>query len=99
VKETSEAKMAEMMVGRPVNFKVEKQPKKAGDVVLKVENLSVLNNKKVLGLKNFSIEVKKGEILGIAGVEGNGQTELIEAITGMRHVKEGKIILKGEDIT
>lgn len=91
--------MAEMMVGRPVNFKVEKQPKEAGDVVLKVENLSVLNNKKVLGLKNFSIEVKKGEILGIAGVEGNGQTELIEAITGMRPAKEGKIILKGKDIT
>lgn len=99
VKETSEDKMAEMMVGRPVNFKVEKQSKQAGDVVLKVENLSVLNNKKVFGLKNFSIEVKKGEILGIAGVEGNGQTELIEAITGMRNVKEGKIILKGNDIT
>lgn len=99
VKETSESKMAEMMVGRPVNFKVEKQHKEAGEVVLKIENLSVLNNKKVLGLKNFSIEVKRGEILGIAGVEGNGQTELIEAITGIRPVKDGKILFKGKDIT
>ena len=99
VKETSEAKMAEMMVGRPVSFKVDKEPRKPGETVLKVEDLCVMNNKKVLGLKNFSIEVKRGEILGIAGVEGNCQTELVEAITGMRHVKSGKILFKGEDIT
>ncbi|NOW18551.1 ABC-type uncharacterized transport system ATPase subunit [Clostridium saccharobutylicum] len=58
VKDTSEAKMAEMMVGRPVSFKVDKKDKTPGEVILKVENLSVLNNKKVLGVKNFSIEVK-----------------------------------------
>lgn len=99
VKSTSEQKMAEMMVGRPVSFKVDKEKKKAGDVVLKIEDLSVMNNKKVLGLKNFSLEVKAGEILGIAGVEGNGQTELIEAITGMRIAKSGKVYYKNEDIT
>lgn len=99
VKDTTEAKMAEMMVGRPVNFKVDKKDKTPGDVILKVENLSVINNKKVLGVKEFSIEVKSGEILGIAGVEGNGQTELIEAITGMRSVKSGKIYFKDKDIT
>jgi len=99
VKATSEQKMAEMMVGRPVSFKVEKQDKEAGDVVLRIEDLSVINNKKVLGLKNFSLEVKAGEILGIAGVEGNGQTELVEAITGMRIAKSGKIYYKNEDIT
>ncbi|MDO5516546.1 MAG: ABC transporter ATP-binding protein [Clostridium sp.] len=99
VKETSEAKMAEMMVGRPVSFKVDKKPKTPGETVLKIENLNVINNKKVLGLKDFSLEVKRGEILGIAGVEGNGQTELVEAITGMRHVKSGKITFKGQDIT
>lgn len=99
VKETSEAEMAQMMVGRPVSFDVEKKDKEAGEVILKLENLSVMNNKKVLGLKDFSIEVKKGEIFGIAGVEGNGQSELVEAITGMRKVENGKIIFKGEDIT
>ncbi|WP_252229645.1 ABC transporter ATP-binding protein [Clostridium sp. ZBS15] len=99
VKETSQSKMAEMMVGRPVSFKVEKEDKEPGEVILKVDNLSVMNNKKVLGLKNFSIEVKAGEILGVAGVEGNGQSELIEAITGMRHVQSGKIYFEGKDIT
>ncbi|MBY7025945.1 ABC transporter ATP-binding protein [Clostridium botulinum] len=99
VQETSQAKMAEMMVGRPVSFNVEKEDKKPGEVILKVDNLSVMNNKKVLGLKNFSIEVKAGEILGVAGVEGNGQSELIEAITGMRSVQSGKVYFEGKDIT
>ncbi len=99
VKETSEAEMAKMMVGRQVSFKVEKEESKPGDVVLKIENLSVKNSKKVLGLKNFNLEVKKGEIVGIAGVEGNGQTELVEAITGMRNVDSGKILFNGNDIT
>ncbi|CAI3610550.1 MULTISPECIES: ABC transporter ATP-binding protein [Clostridium] len=99
VKETSEAKMAEMMVGRPVSFEVKKEDKKPGNVILKLENVSVMNNKKVLGLKNFSLEVKSGEVLGIAGVEGNGQTELVEAITGMRSIASGKIFFKNEDIT
>lgn len=99
VKSTSQEKMAEMMVGRPVSFKVDKKEKEPGDVVLKVEDLSVMNNKKVLGVKNFSLEVKAGEILGLAGVEGNGQSELIEAITGMRQVKSGKVYFKNQDIT
>ncbi|MDV4152479.1 ABC transporter ATP-binding protein [Clostridium sp. AL.422] len=99
VKETSEADMARMMVGRQVSFKVEKNEAKPGEEVLKLENVSVKNNKKVLGLKNFSLEVRKGEIVGIAGVEGNGQTELVEAITGMRNIEEGKIIFNGNDIT
>ena len=99
VKETSEAKMAEMMVGRPVSFEVKKEDNKPGNVILKLENVSVMNNKKVLGLKDFSLEVKSGEVLGIAGVEGNGQTELVEAITGMRSIASGKIFFKNEDIT
>ena len=99
VKETSEADMAKMMVGRQVSFVVEKKPANVGETVLKIENVSVKNNKKVLGLKNFNLEVKKGEIVGIAGVEGNGQTELVEAITGMRPIEEGKIIFNGKDIT
>ena len=99
VKKTSEEEMARMMVGRQVSFKVEKDKSKPGDIVLKIENLSVKNSKKVLGLKNFNLEVKKGEIVGIAGVEGNGQTELVEAITGMKNVDSGKIFFNGNDIT
>ena len=99
VKETSEADMAKMMVGRQVSFKVEKKEAHPGEEVLRLENVSVKNNKKVLGLKNFNLEVRKGEIVGIAGVEGNGQTELVEAITGMRAIEEGSITFNGKDIT
>ena len=98
VKDTTEAEMAKMMVGREVSFKVEKTEAKPKDVVVKIENLSVNNNKKVLGLKNFSLDIRAGEIVGIAGVEGNGQTELVEALTGMRNIESGSIVFKGKNI-
>lgn len=96
---TSEAMMAEMMVGRHVSFKVEKTPSSPGEVVIKIDDLSVRSNRKHMGLKNFSLEVRAGEIVGIAGVDGNGQTELVEAITGLRRVESGDIIFKGDNIT
>ncbi|MCR1950336.1 ABC transporter ATP-binding protein [Clostridium sp. DSM 100503] len=99
VKTTTEADMAKMMVGRQVSFKVDKKEATPSEEVLRIENLSVKNNKKVLGLKDFSLNVRKGEIVGIAGVEGNGQVELVEAITGMRNVDSGKIFFNGKDIT
>ncbi|KLE15623.1 ABC transporter ATP-binding protein [Clostridium sp. C8] len=99
VKTTTEADMAKMMVGRQVSFKVDKCEANPGEEVLKIENLNVKNNKKVLGLKDFSLNVRKGEIVGIAGVEGNGQTELVEAITGMRDAESGSIFFNGKDIT
>lgn len=99
VASTSEEKMAEMMVGREVNFRVDKKERAPGKVILRIENLSVLNNRKVIGLKDFSLEVRSGEIVGVAGVEGNGQTELVEAITGLRKVESGKIFLKEIEIT
>ncbi|MCX7771570.1 MAG: ABC transporter ATP-binding protein [Clostridia bacterium] len=99
VKETDEAEMARMMVGREISFTVDKKEQEKGEAILSVKNLSVMSNRKVLGLKNFSIDVHRGEILGIAGVEGNGQTELVEAITGLRHTESGRILLKGSDIT
>ena len=99
VAECSEGDMAKMMVGREVSFKVDKTEAKPKETVVKIENLSVKNNKKVLGLKNFSLELKAGEIVGIAGVEGNGQTELVEALTGMRPVESGTIEFKGKNIT
>ena len=98
VKDATEADMAKMMVGREVSFKVEKVEAKPKAVVVKIENLSVNNNKKVLGLKNFSLDIRAGEIVGIAGVEGNGQTELVEALTGMRNIESGNIIFKGKNI-
>ena len=98
-KKTSEAEMAKMMVGREVSFKVDKKKSEPKEEVLKIDDISVKNNKKVLGLKNFSLSIRSGEIVGIAGVEGNGQNELVEAITGLRKVESGKVIYKNEDIT
>lgn len=99
VAEASEASLAEMMVGRHVSFKVDKKESTPGEVVLKIDSLSVKNNRKVMGLKDFSLEVRTGEIVGIAGVEGNGQTELIEAITGLRKPESGSIQIDGKEIS
>lgn len=99
VAEASEASLAEMMVGRHVSFKVDKKESTPGEVVLKIDSLSVKNNRKVMGLKDFSLEVRTGEIVGIAGVEGNGQTELIEAITGLRKAESGSIQIDGKEIS
>ena len=99
VKSTSQGEMAKMMVGRNISFKVHKVEATPMDSILKVDNLSVLNNKKIFGLKHFSLEVKSGEIVGIAGVEGNGQTELVEAITGLRKIEEGQVFIKNQNIT
>lgn len=98
VADTTQQQMADMMVGREVSFTVDKTDKKAGDVVLEIDNLNVLNNRKTMGLKSFSLNVKRGEIMGVAGVEGNGQTELVEAITGLRKVESGSIRILGKDI-
>lgn len=99
VAETSELVMAEMMVGRSVTFKVDKKRASPGEVVLQVDSLSVKDNKKCLALNNFSLEVRAGEIVGIAGVDGNGQSELVEAIAGLRKPESGSVRLKGEEIT
>ncbi len=98
VSTTSEADMAEMMVGRQVTFKVSKQAAKPADSVLRIDSLTVKNSKKVLGLKDFNLDVRAGEIVGIAGVEGNGQTELVEAITGLRKAESGSILYDGQNI-
>ncbi len=95
----SEERMAEMMVGREVNFHVPKGPATPKEVLLRVENLSVKNQKGVLGVRNLSFEVKAGEILGICGIDGNGQTELVQAITGLVKAESGKIYLRERDIS
>ncbi|AZS17263.1 ABC transporter ATP-binding protein [Paenibacillus lutimineralis] len=98
VADTSREEMAEMMVGRSVSFKVDKEESKPGKTVLEVQSLTVKNSKKVEALKSFSLSLKAGEILGIAGVDGNGQSELIEAITGLRSIESGTVTLNGKTL-
>ena len=100
VKDTSVEKMAEMMVGREVSFEVDKTDAVPKETVLKVDELSVFNhrlNKDVL--TNVSFEVKRGEILCIAGIEGNGQTQLVKAITGLMPISHGSVNISGKDIS
>lgn len=99
VKDVSEAELAEKMVGRDVSFNVKKEKIELGDKIFKIEDLWVKDNRGVDKVKGLNLSIKKGEILGIAGVDGNGQTELIDAISGMRKSQKGKVTLKGEDIT
>jgi ABC-type uncharacterized transport system ATPase subunit len=98
-KEADKNKLAEMMVGRAVQLGVDKDPANPGDVILEVQELVVLNERNQVAVDEISFDVHAGEILGIAGVQGNGQTELVEAITGLRGVHEGLIHLLGRDIT
>lgn len=98
-RETTPKELAKMMVGREVVLKIEKPPKEAGKPVLEVKDLWVKGDRGEDAVKGLTFEVRAGEIFGIAGVEGNGQTELIEAISGLRKVEKGKVILNGKDIT
>lgn len=96
---TSAQELAEMMVGRKVALTVDKAPIVPGAAALTVDKMTVLSNRQLAGLKNFSLTVHAGEIMGLAGVDGNGQTELVEAIAGLRPVASGRIELNGIDIT
>ncbi len=89
--------LARLMVGRDVVFRVEKKPQQPGEVVLSIQDLHCESDKGLPALRGVSLEVRRGEILGIAGVAGNGQSELAQAITGLR-VCRGKIIIDGKDV-
>lgn len=97
--EADQSQLAEMMVGRHVELEVQKEIGEPGESVLKVENLVVLDDRQQITVDNISFEVAAGEVVGIAGVQGNGQTELVEAITGLRTALEGKIHINDHDIT
>ena len=99
VASTSEEEMAEMMVGRAVKFRIDKEEARPGDVVLTLDDLTVYNSKGFPSVKNLSLTVRAGEIVGLAGVDGNGQSELIQAITGLSPVHSGRILLGDRDIT
>ena len=96
---TNREKLAEMMVGRSVLLRIDKSNTKKGDVAFKVENLTVKDDLDVTRVKNVNLEIHEGEILGLAGVTGNGQTELLEALSGIRKVESGEIFLNGEKIS
>ena len=96
---TNPSKLAKMMVGREVLFQVEKPKKKIGKTVLEVENIFAKNQRGLPALRGLNLKVSEGEIVGIAGIDGNGQKELTEALTGLRKVDNGKIIINGKDLT
>ena len=97
--EVDRAKLASLMVGREVILKVKKGEATPKEKVLKVENLHVQDDRGLETVHDVSFEVREGEILGIAGVQGNGQTQLAEALTGLRATKSGQVTLAGKDVT
>ncbi|MCO6184138.1 ABC transporter ATP-binding protein [Leuconostoc fallax] len=95
----SSQQLADLMVGREVSFKTEKQSAQPKETVLKLDNLTVKDARGVAAVKDLSLEVKSGEIVGIAGIDGNGQTELVQAITGLTPVQSGQVMLNQKDMT
>ncbi|MDA3812639.1 MAG: ATP-binding cassette domain-containing protein, partial [Candidatus Cloacimonetes bacterium] len=99
VPEIDEEGLASKMVGREVSFVVDKKDKVAGDEIFSIKDLVVKDNRGMVVVDKLNLSIKKGEILGLAGIGGNGQTELLEAITGLRKAESGVIKINGENIT
>ena len=99
VNSVSESELADMMVGRSVNLTVNKEDREPGDVVLSISNLIVKDARKINKVNGLNLDLKAGEIHGIAGVDGNGQSELLEALSGLRYIESGSITINGKDIT
>ncbi|MBK3494329.1 ABC transporter ATP-binding protein [Viridibacillus sp. YIM B01967] len=97
--ETNPSQLAELMVGRQVEFKTEKTEANPKEVIFQIDNLVVTDYRNIEKVKGLNLSIRSGEIVGIAGIDGNGQSELIEAITGLRKVKSGTVKLNGQDIT
>ncbi len=98
-KNTNQKALAKMMVGRDVFFNVQKSDTLLGDIVLEIQNLWTSGEKEASKIRGLSFYVQSGEILGVAGIDGNGQSELVEAITGLRKIELGKVYLQDQDIT
>lgn len=96
---TTKAELAQTMVGREVLFRVKKDPAQPGEVILQLDGVRALNNRGLPALRGLTLDVRSGEVVGIAGVAGNGQTELAEVINGLRKVENGRISLHGKNIT
>ena len=98
-RDTNEQEIATMMVGRAVLLRVDKKPATPGPVTFTVENLTATSDRGVPALRGISFELRQGEILGIAGVEGNGQSELVEVLAGTRRATGGRVLLGDQDVT
>ncbi len=96
--ESDELQLAAMMVGRQVTLTVEKESAQPGETMLQVEDLCALDNRFQEAMRGVNLDVRAGEILGVAGVQGNGQTELVEVLTGLRHATGGHVMLLGQDM-
>jgi general nucleoside transport system ATP-binding protein len=97
--QSSPADLAQLMVGRPVLLRVEKGPAHPGETVLRLESLTVADDRHQVAVDQVDLEVRAGEIVGVAGVEGNGQDELVESLTGLRRARGGRILLQGREIS
>ena len=97
--ETSPLDLTKRMIGREVFLNIDKAYSEAGDTILEVQDVWIPSQKETSKIRGMSLHVKAGEIVGVAGIDGNGQSELVEAITGLRKVEKGKILLCGKDIT
>jgi len=97
--ETTREELAELMVGREVLLEVDKSPVEPGELVLEVENVSADDARGIQAVSGVSFDVREGEVFGIAGVDGNGQLELVEAITGLRDARTGTVTYQGDDVT
>jgi len=98
-KETTREELARLMVGREVLFRLDKKPQPPGEVVLELNGVCANNDKGRPALRNVSLKVRAGEIVGVAGVAGNGQTELAQVITGLRHCTAGRVIVNDQEVT
>ncbi len=98
VKDVTERDLASMMVGREVNLHVEKNPATPKEIVFEIKDLVVLDNRGIEKVRNLNLSVRRGEIVGVAGIDGNGQKELVEAITCLSNSKSGKILINGKEI-
>ena len=98
VADVNENDLAAMMVGRDVNFKVDKKEQEAGEVVLEVKDIRAKDYRGVDILNGLNLSVRRGEIVGLAGVDGNGQTELVEILTGLRKAESGEVRILGKDV-
>lgn len=97
--ETDKRQLARMMVGREVLLQIDKEPVAPGEVALEIKEIKALNNRGFSALNGASLTLREGEILGIAGVEGNGQSELAEVILGLRRATQGQVIILGKEVT
>src|SRR5690606_4822744 len=98
-KESTQQTLASLMVGRDVVLQIEKDRGEQLEKVMELHDVTVMDERNIPAVQGVSLDIFAGEILGVAGVQGNGQTELIEAITGLRSIDSGHILFLGEDVT